>query len=147
MRDLQVAITKAKEQFIKKEERNSGRELQLFADNEELRSQHWELQEMACQHMHMWKISEEQRAQISNSYQHLQVEAIVDMERQRDAWRKEADETIAQLTKHYEQTIALVTAKAKDNQATSSANNKKTPRQQGRNWKLTELKSTWPILE
>ena len=28
------------------------------------------------------------------------------------------DETVAQLTKQYEQTIALVTTKAKDNQAT-----------------------------
>ena len=52
-------------------------------------------------------------------YQHqLQVEGIINKERQRDAWRKEVEETLTQLTKHYEQTIALVTAKAKDNQAT-----------------------------
>ena len=95
MLDLQVAITEAKERFIKEEERNSRRELQLFVDNKELRSQNRELQEMASRHLHMWKISEEQRAQISDSYHHLQVEAIVDMERQRDAWRKEADEMAA----------------------------------------------------
>ena len=48
----------------------------------------------------MW-IYEEQRAQVSDSYHHLQVEGIVDMERQWDTWRKEADETTAQLAKHY----------------------------------------------
>ena len=32
-------------------------------------------------------------------------------------WRKEVEETTSQLTKHYEQTLALVTAKEKDNQA------------------------------
>ena len=64
------------------------------------------------------QISEEQMAQIFDSYHHLQVEGIVDMERHWDAWRKEVDESIARLTKHYEQTIALVNAKAKDNQAT-----------------------------
>ena len=62
--------------------------------------------------------SREQRAQISDSYHHLQVEGIVDTERQGDAWRKEADKTAAHLTKHCEQTIALVTTKAKDNQDT-----------------------------
>ena len=102
---------------------------------------------MASKNLQKWRISEEQRAQISDSYHQLQVEGIVDRERQQYSWRKEVDEMIAQLTKYYEQIIALVTAKAKDNQATSSANNMKTPRQQGRNWKLTELKSTWPILE
>ena len=37
--DLQVAITEAKERFTKEEERNSRRELQLFDETEELRSQ------------------------------------------------------------------------------------------------------------
>ena len=84
MLDLQVANTEAKERFIKEEERNSRQELQLFEENEDLRSQNTKLQEMASQHLHMWKISEEQRATISESYHQLQVEAIVDMERQRD---------------------------------------------------------------
>ena len=35
---------------------------------------------MASQNLQMWKISEEQRAQISDSYHHLQVEGIIDME-------------------------------------------------------------------
>ena len=82
--DLQVANTEAKERFIKEEERNSRRELQLFDKNEELRSQDTELTQMVSQQLRMWKISKEQRAQISDSYNHLQVEAIVDMERQRD---------------------------------------------------------------
>ena len=72
---------------------------------------------MESQHLRMWKISEEQRVQISDSYNHLQVEAVLDMERQRDAWRKESDEMATQLLKNYEQSIALVTAKAKDTQA------------------------------
>ena len=46
------------------------------------------------------------------------MEGIINKERQRDAWRKEVEETLAQLTKHYEQTIALVNPKAKDHQAT-----------------------------
>ena len=100
--NLQVAITEAKERFIKEEERNSRQERELFVDNEELRTQHRELQEMASRHLQMWKISKEQRALISDSYHKLQVEDIVDRERQQDAWRKEVDETIVQLTKHYE---------------------------------------------
>ena len=78
--DLQVANTKAKERFIKEEERNSRRELYQFEENEELRSQNRELQQMASQHLHMWKISEEQRVALSDSYNHLQVEALVEIE-------------------------------------------------------------------
>ena len=115
--NLQAVIPEAKERFIKEEERNSRRERELFAYNEELRSQHKELQEMASQHLQMWKISKEQRAQISDSYHHLQVEAIVNMEQQRDAWRKQSDKTTPQLLKNNEQSIALVTAKAKDTEA------------------------------
>ena len=117
MLDLQVANTEAKERFIKEEERNSRQELQLFEENEDLRSQNTKLQEMASQHLHMWKISEEQRATISESYHQLQVEAIVDMERQRDAWIIESDERAAQLTKNDEQSLALVTAKARNTQS------------------------------
>mgnify|MGYP000715813222 CR=1 FL=1 len=57
---------------------------------------------MAHQHLHMWKISEEQRANMSASYNHLQVEALVDIERQRDILMQEGDERVAQLTKRYE---------------------------------------------
>ena len=72
---------------------------------------------MANQHLQMWKISEEQRAALSDSYNHLQVEAIIDMERQRDAWIIESDERAAQLTKNDEQSLALVTAKARNTQS------------------------------
>ena len=94
MLDLQVAITEAKEKFIKEEARNSQRERELFADNQEFRRQHRELQELASEHMQKWRISEEQRVQISDSYHQLQVEGIVNRERQWDTWRKEVDETI-----------------------------------------------------
>ena len=75
--DLQVANTEAKERLIKEEERNSRREVQQY---EELQSQNRELQTMASQHLHMWKISKEQRTTLSNSYSHLQVEALVEIE-------------------------------------------------------------------
>ena len=73
---------------------------------------------MASQHLQMWRISEEQRETISASYNHLQVEAIVDVERERDAWIKELDERASQLTKRYEQSLELVTTKAKNTQTT-----------------------------
>ena len=61
----------------------------------------------------MWKISEEQRETLSNSYNHLQVEALVDIKRQRDSLMQEADERVAQITEKYEQSLKLVIAKAK----------------------------------
>ena len=51
------------------------KELQQFEENEELRNQNRELQTMAHQHLHMWKNSEEERARLSDSYNHLEVEA------------------------------------------------------------------------
>ena len=36
---------------------------------------------------------------LSDSYNHLQVEALVDMERKRDVLIKESDERVAQITK------------------------------------------------
>ena len=76
--DLQVANTEAKERLIKEEERRMQKELQQFEENEELRNQNRELQMMAHQHLHKWKNSEEQRARLSDSYNHLQVEALDD---------------------------------------------------------------------
>ena len=73
---LDQTNTEAKERFIKEEERNSRRELQQFEENEELCSQNKELQQIASQHLHMWKISKEQRVALSDSYNHLQVEAL-----------------------------------------------------------------------
>ena len=116
--NLHVSIIEAKERFIKEEERNNRRERELLEDNQELRSQHRELQEMVRRNLQMWRISEEQRETISASYNHLQVEAIVDVERERDAWIKELDERASQLTKRYEQSLELVTTKAKNTQTT-----------------------------
>ena len=48
--------------------------------------------------MQKWKISEEQRAQILDSYHQLQAESIVNKERQWDAWRKEDNFSAAHQT-------------------------------------------------
>ena len=116
--DLQVTLTDTKERILREEERNRQQEQELFAENTEIRGQHTELKEMANELMLKWRIVNEKKEQLSESYNKLQEESIVTKERLRADWKKEIEETIAQLTKHYEQTIALVTAKAKDNQAT-----------------------------
>mgnify|MGYP000173227332 CR=1 FL=1 len=116
--DLQVANTEVKERLSTEEERNSRRELQQFEENEELRSQNRELQTMAHQHLHMWKISEEQRATLSDSYNHLQVEALVDIERQRDILMKESDERAAQLSRSYKRELEIIKAKVASLQST-----------------------------
>ena len=84
MLDHQVALTEAKEHALREEDRNSQRERELFAKNEEIRSQQRELQSIANEYMLKWKIIEEQRTQLSNSYHELQVEGIVTRERLRD---------------------------------------------------------------
>ena len=116
--DLQVALTEAKECVLMEEERNRQREHELFDENLDIRSQQRELQEMANEFMLKWRIIEEQRAKLSDSYNKLQAEGIVTRERLRDAWKKEVEETLTQLTKRHEQTLALANAKAKEHQAT-----------------------------
>ena len=71
--------------------------------------------ELANEFMLKWKI--EQKVELTDSYHTLQEEGIVMRERLRVEWTKEVEEAIVQLTKHYEQTIALVTTKAKNNRA------------------------------
>ena len=73
---------------------------------------------MANEFMLKWGIANEQKEQLSDSYNKLQEENIIARERLWNEWTKEVQEATTQLTKHYEQTIALVTAKAKNNQAT-----------------------------
>ena len=73
--------------------------------------------EMVDEFMLKWKIVSEQKDELTNSYHALQEEGIVLRERLRAEWTKEVEEATGQLTKHYEQTIKLVTAKAKNNQA------------------------------
>ena len=73
---------------------------------------------MADEFMLKWRIVEEQKLQLTDSYHALQEEGILTRERLRADWKKEVEEIIAQLTQHYDQTISLVTAKAKNNQAT-----------------------------
>ena len=72
MLDLQVAITEAKERVIREEERNSQRERELFAENQEIWRQQREMQDIANENMLKWKITKEQRAQLSDSYHELQ---------------------------------------------------------------------------
>ena len=64
-----------------------------------------------------WKIVNEQKDELTDSYHTLQEEGIVKRERLRAEWTKEVEEAIGQLTKHYEKTNQLVNAKAKNNQA------------------------------
>ena len=97
------------------------KELQQFKENEELRSQNRELQTMVSHQLHMWKISEEEREALCDLYlTTLQVEALVDIkpQPQRDILMKELDESVAQLTKRYEESLELITAKAKSTQST-----------------------------
>ena len=65
-----------------------------------------------------WRITEDERAKLADSYNELQAEGIVTRERLRDAWKKEVEETLTQLTKHHEQTLVLANAKSKEQQAT-----------------------------
>ena len=73
--------------------------------------------EMADEFMLKWKIVSEKKDELTNSYHALQEEGIVPRERLWAEWTKEVEEAIGQLTKNYEQTIQLVTAKAKNNHA------------------------------
>ena len=94
MLDLQVAITEAKEHVSKEEERNSQWEHELFIENQEIWRQQREMQDIVNEYMLNWKITKEQRAQLSDSYHELQVEGIVTRERLWDVWRKEVEETL-----------------------------------------------------
>ena len=73
---------------------------------------------MANKFMLKWRITEDERAKLADSYNELQAEGIVTRERLRDVWKKEVEETLRQLTTQHEQTLALANTKAKDHQAT-----------------------------
>ena len=75
--DLQVSLTDAKERILREEERNRYLEQELFAENEEIRSQHREWKEMANEFMLKWRIVEEQKEQLSYSYTKLQEKGII----------------------------------------------------------------------
>ena len=84
----------------------------------DIRSQQRDLQEMSNEFMLKWRITEDERAKLADSYNELQVEGIVTRERLRDEWTKEVEETLKELTKHHEQTLVLANAKAKEQQDT-----------------------------
>ena len=90
----------------------------MVAENAELRSQRMTFKEMVDEFMLKWKIVSEQKDELTDSYHALEEEKIILREQLRVEWTKEVEEATGQLTKHYEQTIQLVTAKAKNNQAT-----------------------------
>ena len=108
--DIQAATTEATQRLAKEEETRERTVIQHFEETESLRSQNMELQTLAHQHLHMWKNSEEQRTRLSDSYNHLQVEALVDIERQRDILMKESDDRGAKLNRNYEQELQILTA-------------------------------------
>ena len=85
--DLQVALTDAKERILREEERNRYLEQELFAENEEIRSQHREWKEMANEFMLKWRIVDDQKEQLSDSYNKLQEESIITRERLRNEWK------------------------------------------------------------
>ena len=110
--DLQVANIEAKETLINEEEKRMQKELQHFEEIEELHNQNKELQTMAHHHLHMWKNSEEQRARLPDSYNHLQVEALIDIKLQRNILMKESDDRAANLSRSYKQELQILATKA-----------------------------------
>ena len=84
--------------------------IQHFEKTESLRSQNRELQTTAHQHLHMWKNPKEQKARLSNSYNHLQVEAFMDIERQWDILMKEENDRATQLSHSYERELEILKA-------------------------------------
>ena len=75
--DLQVALSEAKERVLKEEERHRQREHELFTENLDIRKQQRDLQEMANEFMLKWRITEDERAKLADSYNELQAEGIV----------------------------------------------------------------------
>ena len=92
--DLHVTLTEAKERVLREEERNRQREHELFAENLNIRRQQRDMKEMANEFMLKWRIAEEQRAKLVDSFNELQAEGIVTRERLRDTWKKEVEETL-----------------------------------------------------
>ena len=66
--DLQIALTNANERILREAEKNHQRELELFAETKEIRRQRTEFKEMADEFMLKWRIVEEQKQQLTNSY-------------------------------------------------------------------------------
>ena len=116
--DLQAALDYAKEWNRREEERNRQREEKMVAENAELQSQHMNLKEMADEFFIKCKLLSEQKDELSDSYLALQEERIVEREHVRAECKKEWEKATEELTKHYEQSIQLETAKAKNTQTT-----------------------------
>ena len=98
--DLQAALDYAKEWNRREDERNRQREEELVAVNAELQSQRMTYKEMADEFMLKWKIVNEQKAELTDSYHALQQEKIVLREKLWVEWTKEVEEATEHLTKH-----------------------------------------------
>ena len=70
--DLQVTLIEANERVLREEEKHRQKEQELFVENLDIRNQQRDLKEMANEIMLKWRIAEEQRAQLSDSYHELQ---------------------------------------------------------------------------
>ena len=79
--DLQAANTMATERLTKEEETRERTVLQNFMETESLRGKIRELQNMAHQHLAMWKHTEEQKVVLSDSYNRFVLESMLDIER------------------------------------------------------------------
>ena len=107
--DLHAALDYAKEWNHREEERNRQREEKMVAENAELQSQCMAFKEIADEFFIKCKLLSEQKDELSDSYLTLQEERIVERERVRAECKKEWEKATEELTKHYEQSIQLVT--------------------------------------
>ena len=73
--DLQVALTDAKECILREAKRNHQRELELFAETEEIWRQRTECKEMADEFMLKWRIVEEQKSNFLTRITHCKKRA------------------------------------------------------------------------
>ena len=75
--DLHAALDYAKDWNRREDERNRRREEELVAANAELQSQRMTFKEMVDEFMLKWKIVNEQKAELTDSYNALQEEKII----------------------------------------------------------------------
>ena len=116
--DLQATNTGATQWLAKEEETLERTIIQHFEETESIRGQNKELQNMAHQNLAMWKHTEEQKALLWDSYNHLVLESTLDLKQKRDMFMKEMDDRFARLNHNYERKLAEITARATSLQTT-----------------------------
>ena len=85
----------AMERLAKEEETHAGTVRQHFEETKSLRGKIKELQNIAHQNLAMRKHTEEQKAQLSNSYHRLAVKSTLELKRQRDNFLQEIEDMSA----------------------------------------------------